>query len=30
MEKAKIKIREKIIELIKASNALENKTTILT
>ena len=30
MEKARIKIKEKIIELIKASNALKNDTAILT
>ena len=30
MEKTRIEIKKKIIELIKASNALENKTTILT
>jgi hypothetical protein len=30
MEKARIKIKEKMIELIEASNALKNKTAILT
>ena len=30
MEKARIEIKEKTIELIKASNALKNETAILT
>jgi hypothetical protein len=30
MEKARIKIKKKIIELMEVSNALKNKTAILT
>ena len=30
MEKARIKIREKTIKVIKASNALKNDTAVLT